>query len=127
MRALISLPIAALLVGALAGPVSADSAGSAAPASVNSATAAALEFTSKSWECTKPEGKKFTVTVDSEQERWTLLRYNNPCDHGWTVTVLYRNSGGAEFGYSFPVAKNSKGIKSLKPRADWIIKLDARK
>ncbi|TDD37294.1 hypothetical protein E1287_09050 [Actinomadura sp. KC06] len=120
MRTAICLTGTAVLLGVMAGPVS------AAPTS-ETADAAAPAFTSKSWKCSKPAGKKFKIKNDSPNERWTRLSYNNPCSHKWYVRVYYKNSGGAVFSYPFTVKKNSKGSKSLKPRPGWIIKVEASK
>ncbi|MFI0367096.1 hypothetical protein ACH35V_04405 [Actinomadura sp. 1N219] len=118
----------------MAGPVSADSA-SGVPESASGvadsasgvADASALAFTSKSWKCSKPTGKKFKIKNSSPNERWTRLSYTNPCNHKWYVRVYYKNSGGVVFSYPFTVKKNSKGTKTFKPRPAWLIKVEASK
>lgn len=123
MRVAITLPIATLLVGALAGPVSA----AAVQSSDSSSASAATVQLPRSWACASPAGKNFTITVEDQQDRWTLLRYDNPCDHKWNVAATYRNSSGNTFTYRFTVEKDSKGIVSHAVRASWLVKLDARK
>ena len=116
MRIAISAAVAAAALGLMAAPVSAATAESAAPA-----------FKSRTWNCEKPAGKKLRIENTSPTERWTRLTYTNRCDHGWLVTVSYRNPGGKQFSYNSKVAAHSKGNISLLPRPDRIVKVKAKK